>query len=59
MDDPQTSREQKALSHLSLGQILEWKHRPKEAVREYQAVLSFEDFDGSHARAQQLLKKYN
>ena len=59
IDDPQTSREKKALSHLRLGQILEWKHRPKEAVKEYQAVLSFEDFDGSHARAQQLLKKHN
>ncbi len=59
MDDPQTSREKKALSHLRLGQILDWKHRPKEAVQEYKAVLSFEDFDGSHARAQQLLKKLN
>ena len=59
MGDPQTSREKKALSHLRLGQILDWKHRPKEAVQEYKAVLSFEDFDGSHARAQQLLKKHN
>lgn len=57
IDDPQSSREKRALSHLRLGQILEWKHRPGEAVREYQAVLSFENFKDSHARAKQLLKK--
>lgn len=57
IDNPQSSREKKALSHLRLGQILEWKHRPGEAIREYQAVLSFENFNDSHARANQLLKK--
>jgi tetratricopeptide (TPR) repeat protein len=59
IDDPQAAIEKKAFSHLRLGQILEWKHRPKEAVKEYQTVLSFEDFDGSHTRARQLLKKLN
>ncbi len=59
LDDPQVSREKKALSHLRLGQILEWKHRPKEAYREYQTVLTFEDFDGSRAKARELLKKQN
>jgi tetratricopeptide (TPR) repeat protein len=57
IDDPQAAKEKKALSHLRLGQILSWKHRPKESAREYQAVLSFEDFNGSHARARQLLKQ--
>ena len=55
--DRQASREQQALSHLRLGQILEWKHQPKEAVKEYQAVLSFEDVDGSHSRARNQLRK--
>jgi len=59
IDDPQASREKKALSHLRLGQILDWEHRPREAYREYQTVLSFEDFDGSHAKARELLKKQN
>jgi tetratricopeptide (TPR) repeat protein len=59
IDDPQASREKKALSHLRLGQILDWKHRPMDAAGEYNAVLSFEDFDGSHARARELLKKRN
>jgi hypothetical protein len=59
IDDPQASRKNKSLSHLRLGQILDWKHRPKEAVREYQTVLTFEDFNGSHARARELLKKLN
>jgi tetratricopeptide (TPR) repeat protein len=57
IDDPQTSGKERALSHLRLGQILDWKHRPKEAAKEYQTVLSLENFDGSHAQAQQLLKK--
>jgi len=57
IDDPQSIREEKAQSHLRLGQLLEWKHRPEEAVREYQNVLSFEDFEGSHAKARDRLKK--
>ena len=57
IEDPLTSTKHKALSHLRLGRILEWKHRPAEAVREYRSVLAMEDFEGSRSQARRWLKK--
>jgi tetratricopeptide (TPR) repeat protein len=51
----QLSEREKALSHLRLGQILEWKGQRTEAIKEWQLVLSLENFDNSHSDAQKLL----
>ncbi len=57
INDPETQVREKALSHLRLGQILDWKGKRNEAVREYQAVLSLNDVENSHEKAEQLLNK--
>ena len=57
IEDPLTSTKHKALSHLRLGRILEWKHRPEEAVREYRSVLALEDFEGSRSQARRWMKR--
>jgi tetratricopeptide (TPR) repeat protein len=57
VDDPRTQERERALSHLHLGQILENKGQRGKAIREYQTVLSFGDFDGSHYQARRALKK--
>ena len=57
INDPETQLREKALSHLSLGQILDWKGKRNEAVRECQIVLSLNDVENSHEKAEQLLNK--
>lgn len=57
--DPKAQAREKALSHLHLGRILDWKWQPAEAVKEYQTALSLENFDNSHSMARDLLKKHN
>jgi tetratricopeptide (TPR) repeat protein len=59
VEDPQTPPREKALSHLSLGRILEWKHQREDAAIEYQAVLAFPDVDESHRKAKEFLQKLN
>jgi tetratricopeptide (TPR) repeat protein len=55
--DPETPQREKALSHLRLGQILEWQGHPAEAIAECRAVLSLADVEDSHNRATKLLAK--
>jgi tetratricopeptide (TPR) repeat protein len=55
--DPRTTPMEKALSHLNLGQILEWQGQPTEAIAECQTVLSLGDVEDSHDRARKLLAK--
>jgi tetratricopeptide (TPR) repeat protein len=54
-DDPRNSVREKALSHLRLARILNWKGQHVEAVQECQRTLTFPDFDNSHEEANQLL----
>ena len=58
INDPNTQQREKALSHLRLGQILDWKHKPNEAAIEYKTVLSLKNFNNSHDQAKSLLKKH-
>ena len=58
ISDPNTQQREKALSHLRLGQILDWKHKPNEAAIEYKTVLSLKNFNNSHDQAKSLLKKH-
>jgi hypothetical protein len=57
LGDPRTSEREKTLSHLRLGQILEWQGHPAEAIREFKAVLSLADVEHSRAKAKDLLAK--
>jgi tetratricopeptide (TPR) repeat protein len=57
INDPRTTPREKALSHLHLGQILEWQGQPTEAIAECQIVLSLQDVDDSHNQARKLLAK--
>ncbi len=55
--DPLTGTEEKALSHLSLGKIHLWLHRPAAAERELRAVLSLPETEDSHGQARRLLRR--
>jgi tetratricopeptide (TPR) repeat protein len=57
--DPQTPARERALSHLKLGRILEWRGKKNEAVKEYQTVLSLADVENSHNQARQYLARLN
>jgi tetratricopeptide (TPR) repeat protein len=57
IENPKTPPREKALSHLCLGRILEWKHKGEDAVKAYQAVLGFPDVDDSHRQAKEYLDK--
>jgi tetratricopeptide (TPR) repeat protein len=59
IENPQTPPREKALSHLSLGRILDWKHQPDEAAKECQAVLALPDVEDSHRQAKELLQQLN
>jgi len=56
IEDPLTPEREKALSHLRLGRILEWKGKRSQAIAEYQAVLSLRNVENSHSQAEQLLR---
>ena len=55
IDDPLTPERERALSHLRLGRILEWKGRRAQAAAEYQIVLSLKDVENSHDKAARYL----
>jgi tetratricopeptide (TPR) repeat protein len=55
--DPHIPPREKTLSHLRLGKILDSKGRRNEAVKEYETVLSLEDFDQSRSQARQALNR--
>ncbi len=55
--DPQTPSREKALSHLRVGRILEWRGKSSEAVQQYRTVLSLADVENSHDQARQYLNK--
>jgi tetratricopeptide (TPR) repeat protein len=57
--DPQASAREKVLSHLRLGQILDWQGQPAEAVKQCRIVLAMEDVEDSHDEAKKLLSKIN
>lgn len=57
IDDPRNSEREKALSHLRLARILNWKGQRAEAVQECRKALSFPNFDNSRQEANQLLKE--
>jgi tetratricopeptide (TPR) repeat protein len=58
LGDPQSQTREKALSHLYLGQLLDRKGRHKDAVKEYEIVLSLEDVENCHGRARQQLSQH-
>jgi tetratricopeptide (TPR) repeat protein len=55
IDDPRNSVREKALSHLRLARILNWKGQRAAAIQECQRALSFPDFENSHDEAKKLL----
>jgi tetratricopeptide (TPR) repeat protein len=55
IEDPLTPERERALSHLRLGRILEWKAKKKEAIAEYQTVLSLKNVENSHTQARRFL----
>jgi tetratricopeptide (TPR) repeat protein len=57
IDDPGNSEREKALSHLRLGQILDWRGKRAEAIEQCRLVLSLPDVDNSHDQAKKLLAK--
>lgn len=58
INDPGTQKRERALSHLSLGRLLDRKGRKVEAAREYEIVLSLDDVEDSHRQARQLMSKH-
>jgi tetratricopeptide (TPR) repeat protein len=57
--DPRTPPREKALSHLRLGQILQWQGHPAEAIKECRTVLSLPEVENSHRKASDLLARLN
>jgi hypothetical protein len=57
--DPRITARETALSHLRLGQILQWQGHPAEALKECKTVLSLPDVENSHGKARDLLAKLN
>ncbi len=59
VSDPLTPASEKALAHLRLCRISDWKGQHAEAVDECKTVLSLTDVDDSHYEAEKLLKQLN
>jgi len=57
LSDSKSGEREKALSHLGAGQALDILGRRKEATVRYEAVLRFRDFDDSHDRARDYIKR--
>ena len=57
LENPQTPEQERALSHLRAGQILDLQGRRTEAVAHYTKVLEIEEFDDPHKRARNFLRK--
>lgn len=57
IEDDQTPGREKALAHLSFGQIRDLQKRRPEAIAHYNAVLSAPPYGDSHARARRFLKR--
>jgi len=57
VDDPVTPERQRALSHLRLGQILQWQGNNLEAAQHYRKVLALRDVENSHSQARKWLRK--
>jgi hypothetical protein len=55
--DPKTPESERALSHLRAGELLDLLGKPEEAVAQYQEVQRLENYEGTHEKAEQLLKK--
>jgi hypothetical protein len=55
--DPETPESERALSHLRAGELLDLLGKPEEAVAQYEEVQKLENYEGTHERAEQLLKK--
>ncbi len=56
IDDRKATVREKALSHLRLCQILDWRGQPAEAAKECRIVLSLQDIEDSHDQAEKLLR---
>ncbi len=57
--DSQTPARERALSHLRMGRILEWRGKNSEAAQQYRTVLSLADVENSHDQARQSLARLN
>ena len=57
LKSPQTPEQKRVSSHLMAGQILDLQGKRTEAVAHYTKVLELEEFENSHDRARDFLRK--
>lgn len=54
---PGTSNRERVLSHLMAGQIFDLQGKRSEAIAQYEEVLKLQDFEASHNRARDFLRR--